>query len=97
MMPVDYIFYFGITCLRDSASERAIGLARLIGPIEVGAVMGLQSPPAALSATGKSHLSEWSIAFLSVTGIFTRWARAVLHEGNQNAERELFFNKDYNI
>ena len=44
-------------------SERAIGLARLLGPIEVGAVMDVQCTSAALSETGKWHLSEWSLAF----------------------------------
>ena len=98
MTSLDYTFYSGITCSCDSASERAIGLARLIGPIEVGAAMDVQCISAVLfSETGKSHLLEWSLAFCVRDGDSFRWDGAGLGQTDQNAEGKLFFNKDYDI
>lgn len=81
-------------------SERAIGLAPLIGPIEVGAAMGVQCTSASLSQTGilqslrasRGDIDRRALHFLVRNGdLVLDGTGHFCVEGDPNEEREFFF------
>ena len=72
MMSVNYIFYFDIICLRDSASERSVWLGSTHWPDRGGAVMGVQYTPAALSGTANRIFQSFERRHRAEHCIFVR-------------------------